>query len=131
MENKTLKELSPHRKSFGETRFVISSVYQKKSLQAHIWRPPTDVFETENEIVVRLEIAGMGDSEFNIALEKRILSIRGSRPGLSEHGAYYQMEINTGEFLSLVELPTLVEFDEIKAEYVDGFLTILLPKSIN
>ncbi|MBT3239326.1 MAG: Hsp20/alpha crystallin family protein [Chloroflexi bacterium] len=130
MKNKTTQNFSPQDQSSGEPRFVISGVYRQTSFQAHIWRPPTDVFETENDIVVRMEIAGMRDSEFNIGLEKRILSIRGGRPPLSEHGAYYQMEINTGEFLSLVELPTAVEFDQINAEYQDGFLTIVLPKAI-
>ena len=109
---------------------MISSFYRHTSFQAHIWRPPTDVFETEKAIIIRIEIAGMCNSEFNIGLEKGILSIRGGRPALSEHGAYYQMEINTGEFLSLVELPTAVEFDHLKVDYVDGFLTLVLPKSI-
>ncbi len=130
MENKTSQKFSAQDQSSGEPRFVISGVYRESSFQAHIWRPPTDVFETENDIVVRMEIAGMRDSEFNIGLEKRILSIRGGRPALSEHGAYYQMEINTGEFLSLVELPTAVDFDQVKAEYQDGFLSIVLPKAI-
>lgn len=130
MENKTIQHLSPRERTSGEPRFVISSYYRHTSFQAHIWRPPTDVFETENSIIIRMEIAGMCDSEFNIGLENRILSIRGGRPALSEHGAYYQMEINTGEFLSLVELPTAVEFDQIKADYSDGFLTLVLPKSV-
>lgn len=99
------------------------------SSHAHIWRPPTDVFEREDEIVVRVEIAGMNENDFAITLEQNILTIRGSRQDLNERRAYHQMEINFGEFLTAVEIQVLFETEHIQAEYQNGFLWVILPKS--
>jgi HSP20 family molecular chaperone IbpA len=99
------------------------------SSQAMAWRPPTDLYVTENAIVVRVEIAGMRDGEFVITLENQILSIRGTRPDQPEQRAYHQMEIRFGEFRSDIELQWLVDADNIEAEYQDGFLRLVLPKA--
>ncbi len=93
-----------------------------------VWRPPTDVYELEDALVVRVEIAGMREEDFSISLEDRTLSVRGLRSDLPERRAYHQMEIPFGEFISEVELPVPVKADGIEAVYRDGFLRILLPK---
>lgn len=95
---------------------------------AHFWQPPTDLYETDNTFVVVVEIAGMGESEFVISLEKRTLIVSGDRPHQGG-GAYHQMEIFSGEFVTLVELPAPVRYEDVSAEYDDGFLTITLPKT--
>ena len=74
-------------------------------MRPHVWRPPTDVYETEDAIVVRVEIAGMREADFTVALVERSLLIRGVRQDLTERRAYYQMEIPFGEFSTEVELP--------------------------
>jgi HSP20 family protein len=55
--------------------------------------------------------------------------VRGLRPDLPERRAYYQMEIQFGEFNTEVELPYPVNAEEIAANYRDGFLRIVLPKA--
>lgn len=95
----------------------------------HIWRPYTDVYETEDAYTVRVEIAGMRNADFTLSLEGRFLVIRGLRPDVSERRAYHQMEIPFGEFLSEVELPGPVDAEDVEATYQDGFLRILLPKA--
>jgi HSP20 family protein len=100
-------------------------------MRSPAWRPPTDVYETEDAIVVRVEIAGMQDEDFSIELDERILAIRGVRPlpgDPPERRAYHQMEIRFGEFSSEVELPTAVLAAEVKADYENGFLRVVLPK---
>ena len=92
-----------------------------------VWRPPTDVYETQEAVVVRVEIAGMRETDFDIMLNNRQLVIRGVRNEASERRAYHQMEIRFGEFRSEVELPHPVELDQIKAVYNNGFLTIMMP----
>ena len=97
--------------------------------RTHAWRPPTDVFEIETAIIVRVEIAGMREEDFSIALSDRYLVIRGQRPDVSERRAYHQMEIFFGEFMCEVELPVQVVADEVSAEYHAGFLRVTLPKA--
>ena len=93
----------------------------------YAWRPPTDVYEIDNAIIIRVEIAGMRESDFAISLIGRNLRIRGIRQDTSEKRAYHQMEIPFGEFSTEFELPYLVNSNEVGAIYRDGFLLITLP----
>ena len=72
------------------------------------WSPPTDVYETEENCVIKLEIAGMRDEDFEVAFENNILTISGNRPDLNERRAYHQMEIRFGKFEIAVEIPVKI-----------------------
>jgi HSP20 family protein len=92
------------------------------------WRPPTDVYETEAEYVVMVEVAGMRGADFGVTLERGILSIRGLRREQGGLKAYHQMEIAYGEFLTQVRIPNRVDMERVEASYQDGFLKVVLPK---
>jgi HSP20 family protein len=92
------------------------------------WSPPTDVYETEENCVIKLEIAGMRDEDFEVAFENNTLRISGNRPDLNERRAYHQMEIRFGKFELAVEIPVRVNMEKATAGYQDGFLVIMLPK---
>ncbi len=93
------------------------------------WRPPTDVYETETDIVVQIEMAGMRDGHFHLSLQDRLLIIYGLRTeNARARRAYHQMEIHSGDFRTEVELSAPVDSGSIIAEYDDGFLQIVLPK---
>jgi len=100
----------------------------RNGLRSHVWRPATDVFETEESIVVRVEIAGVREEDFSILLKGNQLTVRGNRPDVLERRAYYQLEILFGEFLTEVDLPGPVLSDQVTAEYIDGFLRLVFPK---
>jgi len=104
------------------------SMRMRLTVRTHIWRPPTDVYEVDDSLVVRMEVAGMLDVDFSIVLDGRLLSIRGARPDSPEKRAYYQMEIPFGEFGIDIDLPYAVDSSQIEAVYANGFLRILLPK---
>lgn len=106
-------------------------VLQMVSWQAgsSIWSPPTDEYETEEAYVVRVEIAGMREDDFEVSLENDILLIMGLRSDSSERRAYHQMEIRFGKFATAVGLPGPVNAEQAQAEYVHGFLIITLPKA--
>jgi HSP20 family protein len=104
-------------------------VHWRIAMRPHIWRPPTDVYETEEAIVIRVEIAGMREQDFSVALEDRTLTIRGVRSDPTERRAFYQMEIPFGEFSTEVELPAPIVNEGVEAIYRDGFLQITLPKA--
>lgn len=105
-------------------------VRPRNGLRSPLWRPPTDVYETEEAVVVRLEIAGMQEKDISISLTSRTLSIRGIRQDVPERRAYHQMEIFFGEFAIDIELPVAVHGEAVTAEYQGGFLKILLPKEL-
>lgn len=98
-------------------------------VRASAWGPPADIYETEENFVVRIEIAGMKDEDFEIAVENNVLMVSGNRPDLNERRAYHQMEIRFGKFEVAVDIPVPVEIENATAEYKDGFLLIQLPKA--
>jgi len=118
------------RSSIGELRRdVLHAVGWQVQVRAGIWSPPTDVYETENAYVVRVEIAGMREDDFEITFEDNFLMISGSRPDVPERRAYQQMEIRFGKFETVVGLPDPVNLDASRADYSEGFLTVTLPKA--
>lgn len=105
------------------------SVQWRMRMRSSAWRPPTDLFETEESIVVRVEIAGMDEDDFNIELTDHILSIHGYRQDVQEERAYHQAEIRFGEFNIEIHLPVPVETRAVEAKYKNGFLRVTLPKA--
>lgn len=97
-------------------------------VHSNIWTPPTDVYETEENLMVKVEVAGMREDDFEVSVEDQVLLIRGSRPDINERRAYHQMEIRFGKFEITLGLPSGVDLDKASAEYKDGFLTIVFPK---
>lgn len=97
--------------------------------RSHAWRPPTDVLETDDAVVVVVEIAGMRGLNISVIFERQVLSIRGTRPDTNVCKIYHQMEIDYGEFVSEVRVPFRVDSDQIEATYSDGFLKVVLPKA--
>ncbi|MCL4528466.1 MAG: Hsp20/alpha crystallin family protein [Chloroflexi bacterium] len=97
-------------------------------VSAGVWSPPTDMYETENEYVVRVEVAGMREADFEVVFEGGYLLVNGVRPDVAERRAYHQMEIRFGKFSTAIGIPGPVDLDVSTAEYHDGFLTVIMPK---
>jgi len=107
-------------------REILQAIYWQ--VRSNVWSPPTDVYEIEDGYVVKVEIAGMREDNFEVAIENNILMISGNRPDFPERRAYHQMEIQFGKFEIAVGLPAPVDMENARAQYEDGFLTINLPK---
>jgi len=96
--------------------------------QQRKWRPLTDVYETEDSVIVKVEVAGMSEQDFCVSLSNRNLTISGVRRDPDCKLSYQQLEIPYGHFHTEVFLPYAVEREEIRATYESGFLTVVLPK---
>lgn len=119
------------RKSYPSTievrRDILHAIHWQ--VRSSVWRPPTDVYETDETFVVKVEIAGMRDEDFMVTAENHLLRIEGIRPDPVGRRAYRQMEILSGKFEIEVELVIPVNMESASAEYRDGFLTIIIPKA--
>jgi HSP20 family protein len=91
---------------------------------------PVDVYETDDEVVVVAEIAGILEEEVEIVVDGKVLVLSGERkPSIGRPGRLYsQMEICHGPFRRELLLPADVNPDEARAEYSQGMLEIVLPK---
>jgi HSP20 family molecular chaperone IbpA len=94
------------------------------------WRPPSDLFETDEEWVVKVEMAGLAEEDFEILLYEDRLIIKGYRPWspARAEGRFHIAEIRHGAFE--VEVPVLgsIEREKISAQYERGMLRVTLPK---
>jgi HSP20 family protein len=110
-------------------RMLIETIGWQVRVQHHLWSPPTDLFETQADYIVRVEVAGMREQDFAVTLEHNYLTISGTRDEAHQRRAYHQMEVRFGKFSTVVALPGPVEIKTSRAEYEDGFLTVTLPKA--
>jgi HSP20 family protein len=97
-------------------------------VHSNTWRPPTDVYETEENFVVKMEIAGAKEADIEVVVQDGLLLVNGTRFDSNERRSYHQMEIQFGKFSVTIELPVHVNTENAKAEYKDGFLAIQFPK---
>lgn len=93
--------------------------------------PPVDIYQTDAEVVVLMEIAGIPEEEIQIRAEGRTMLISGERKPLpGPRGRQYsQMEIPSGAFQREVLLPASVNPDAAKVSYHGGILSIVFPKA--
>src|SRR6266568_846601 len=95
------------------------------------WKPRTDVYETDDELIVHMDIAGMQADDFSVELDEGILRISGERttrqPGSGKRH-YHAMEVQIGPFERRFRLPVVVDPASIKATYEHGFLEVRLAK---
>jgi len=94
------------------------------------WKPPVDIYETAEEIVVLVEIAGMKKKDIKVTIEDDLLKISGLRPDYSPSAKMklHQMEIDYGSFQRIVKIALPIDTENISAKYNEGFLQITLPK---
>lgn len=94
------------------------------------WEPPTDVIETEREIIVVVEVPGMNGRDIDVVTDGRVLKISGTRRNITPQGRkqFHKLEIQVGPFERLVELPVPVDHSDVSAHYERGILTVTLLK---
>jgi HSP20 family protein len=93
------------------------------------WRPPTDIYETEDSFIVVMDIAGVDPGEFTVALDGGMLTVSGERKErASGRREYHAMEVKVGPFERSFRLPRPVDAASLRATYELGFLEIRLAK---
>ena len=100
------------------------------TLNRHAWRPHTNIFEMDREIVVTAELAGVDISDIQVVTDQRTLKISGirrERP-YQEEGSFLLAEIPSGYFERIFTLPSLIDAEAVTASYSDGLLQIRLKK---
>jgi HSP20 family protein len=93
------------------------------------WVPNTDVYSTDEGLVIKVELAGMKSDSLEITVEGNRLRIAGNRPDgcRASKCSFLVMEISYGPFESILELPLAYDLTRAKAAYLNGFLRIDVP----
>jgi len=97
------------------------------------WTPPCDIYETEKEIALKMELPEMRKEDVKVTFENNVLTVRGERrfDTTVNRENYHRVERKYGEFVRSFTLPTFVDGTKVLAEFKEGVLTITLPKNKN
>ena len=94
------------------------------------WAPAVDIYETENELVVKADLPDLQDKDIDVRVENNTLTIRGERKfekDINEDN-YLRIERSYGSFMRSFSLPNTVSSENIRAEYRNGVLTLHMAK---
>jgi len=93
------------------------------------WSPAVEIFERDNNMVVRAELPGMSKDDVKVEMTDEGLLIYGERKREKEeeHEGWYRSERSYGEFRRLIPMPEGVNVDEAKARFENGVLEITAP----
>ena len=94
------------------------------------WAPPVDIYETENELVVKAELPDFQDKDIDVRITNNTLTIRGERKFEKDvkEDNYLRIERAYGSFVRSFSLPNTVSSENIRADYRNGVLTLHMAK---
>lgn len=94
------------------------------------WTPAVDLYETTDRFVLSIELPGLTRDQIKIEIQHEMLTVRGERPVHNEDGAHFhRVERGHGPFSRSFQLPQPVDADQVAAEFRDGVLTVVVPKT--
>jgi HSP20 family protein len=110
---------------------LIENTFNDEPGQASEWGLPLDVVEDADAYLVKASLPGVKPEDVEVTFNKGMLSIRGQLKDESEttRGEYHLRERRYGAFSRTISLPSTVKADDIQADFVDGILTLKMPKS--
>lgn len=103
------------------------------AMTARLWNPPTDIFESEDRAVIRIEASGLVPETIKMRVEGRRLIVCGRRnePRFDDLVCYHLSEIQYGPFERIFEFPYPPAIENMRMNYENGFLTIEVLKESN
>jgi HSP20 family protein len=98
--------------------------------QTH-WIPNTDVYVADQQLVIKVELAGMHREDLELTIDGNRLMISGQRPdsARSSKCKFLVVEINYGPFECVIEIPPGYDLSKAKAAYQNGFLNVEVPQT--
>lgn len=94
------------------------------------WTPAVDIFETENDLVLKADLPDVDQKDIDVRVENQTLTIAGQRKFEKQESGkgFHRIERSYGNFVRSFAVPNSFNTEEIAAEYKNGVLTVKLPK---
>ncbi|MCC7346211.1 MAG: Hsp20/alpha crystallin family protein [Variibacter sp.] len=94
------------------------------------WSPAVDIFETENELVLKADLPDVDQNKIDVRVENQTLTIEGERTFEKDDSGkgYHRIERSFGHFTRSFAVPQVFDTEKITAGYRNGVLTVTLPK---
>jgi HSP20 family protein len=99
--------------------------------RADVWMPALDLFETDDRVVVTVELPGLDPDDVEVKVEDQVLTVSGKREFSNEveEDHVRRIERSYGSFMRQITLPQSTDAEKIKATFDKGVLTIEVPKA--
>jgi HSP20 family protein len=112
---------------FNET---FSRAFGDEEMPVKSWAPAVDIFENDNNIVLKAELPGVDPKDVEVRVEDNTLYLKGERKFEKEvkEDNYHRIERSYGSFARSFALPGSIDSDKVEAGYKDGLLTLTIPK---
>ncbi len=126
---KLLEELEQMQQHTG--RILRSmSLSRMMPMESGGWQPSVDIYESEDQIYVYADLAGVVGDTLRVVVEGQRLKISGVRqlPAHQSIACIHQLEIELGGFQRTVVLPSAVDIEGVDSAYTNGILVVTLPK---
>jgi HSP20 family protein len=106
-------------------------VRRREAREPVVWEPAVEVYETDQEVVVRAELPGVDPKNVNVTVQDNTVTIEAeAKEEQEERGRnYLRRELRYGQFCRSLALPAEVKPDQAKATYRNGVLELRVPKS--
>jgi len=94
------------------------------------WAPAVDIYETENELVLKADLPEVEQKNIDVRVENQTLTIAGERNFESQQNGkgYHRIERSYGQFVRSFAVPSTFDTENISAQFKNGVLTVTLPK---
>jgi HSP20 family protein len=94
------------------------------------WTPAVDIYETENELVLKADLPDVDQKDIDVRVENQTLTIAGQRKFEKQETGkgFHRIERSYGNFVRSFAVPNSFNTEEIGAHYQNGVLTVTLPK---
>jgi HSP20 family protein len=94
------------------------------------WSPAVDIYETENELVLKADVPDVDPKDIDVRVENQTLTISGDRKFEQENSSkgFHRIERSYGNFVRSFAVPNTFDTDKIDAGFKNGVLTVTLPK---
>jgi len=104
------------------------NVSRMKTSSCSLWQPPVDIYESDSELIVVAEVAGIEPEKIKLMAEQNYLTVSGERKcGFNGINHVHRLEIEYGHFACRIPLPLCVDVDKTRSEIKNGFLIVWLP----
>jgi len=109
---------------------TFSQVFDEEDGKLGAWAPPVDIFETDQNVVVKAEVPGIDPRDVEVRVEGNTLFLKGQRKFENETNEenYHRIERAYGSFVRSFSLPSSIDTGKVEANYKDGLLTLTMPK---
>ena len=94
------------------------------------WSPAVDIYETENELVLKADVPDVDPKDIDVRVENQTLTISGERKFEQENASkgFHRIERSYGSFVRSFAVPNTFDTEKIGADFKNGVLSVTLPK---